>query len=86
MGAEQNQPEGVTPAGQPEVRTTPRDVVHLRLGSFALVGIVVIGALGLLAGITWLSVVMAVLAVVVVVDMVLALRRQSRARGTTEAG
>lgn len=74
--------------GKPMVRATPRDVVHIRLGSFALVAIVGIGVLGLVAGIRWLTVVMAVLGVIAIVDICLAIRRQSRAPRdrTTEAG
>lgn len=74
--------------GKPMVRATPRDVVHIRLGSFALVAIVGVGVLGLVAGIRWLAVVMAVLGVIAIVDICLAIRRQSRAPRdrTTEAG
>lgn len=84
----EGQPERTSPTGKPMVRATPRDVVHIRLGSFALVAIIGVGVLGLVAGIKWLTVVMAVLGVIAIVDICLAIRRQSRAPRdtTTEAG
>ncbi|GHH69676.1 hypothetical protein GCM10017673_20490 [Streptosporangium violaceochromogenes] len=84
----EEQPEQRSATGKPMVRATPRDVVHIRLGSFALIAIIAIGVLGLVAGIGWLTVVMAVLAVVAIVDVSLAVRRQARATEgtTTEAG
>jgi len=70
------------------VHATPRDVVHIRLGSFGLIPIIVLGVFGFATGTTWLIVAMAILAVVVIVDVVLAVRRQSRNNPgmTTEAG
>ncbi|OUC94006.1 hypothetical protein [Streptosporangium minutum] len=84
----EGQPEERSAAGKPMVRATPRDVVHIRLGSFALIAIIAIGVLGLVAGLKWLMIAMAVLAVIAIVDIALALRRQSRTPGgtTTEAG
>ncbi|WP_371785288.1 hypothetical protein [Streptosporangium subroseum] len=70
------------------VSATPRDVVHIRLGSFGLIPIIILGVFGFATGAIWLVVAMAVLAVVVIVDIVLAVRRQSRNNPgmTTEAG
>ncbi|MGS2648080.1 hypothetical protein [Streptosporangium sp. G12] len=88
MTAEGQMPEETSASGKPMVAATPRDVVHIRLGSFALIAVIGLGVLGLVAGITWLTVAMAVLAVIAIADIVLAMRRQSRtAPGTTtEAG
>lgn len=74
-----------SPTGKPMVPATPRDVVHIRLGSFALVFTFALGAAGMIAGVPWLTVIAVVLAVVVAVDIALAVRRQSR-RGSGEAG
>ncbi|MFD8526350.1 hypothetical protein ACFV0L_02950 [Streptosporangium canum] len=84
----EGQPEETSETGKPMVRATPRDVVHIRLGSFALIAIIAIGVLGLVAGLKWLMIAMAVLAVIAIVDIALALHRQSRTPGdtTTEAG
>ncbi|MER7206431.1 hypothetical protein [Streptosporangium sp. NPDC000239] len=84
----EEQPERMSADGKPMVGATPRDVVHIRLGSFALIAAVGIGVLGFVAGLTWLTVVMALAVVVAVVDIALAVRRQSHARKgtTTEAG
>ncbi|MER7132024.1 hypothetical protein [Streptosporangium saharense] len=84
----EEQPEYRSADGKPMVSTTPRDVVHIRLGSFALVATIGIGVLGFVAGLTWLTVLMALLTVAAIVDIVLAVRRQSHARKgtTTEAG
>jgi hypothetical protein len=70
------------------VNATPRDVVHIRLGSFGLIPIIILGVFGFATGTIWLVVAMAVLAVVVIVDIALAIRRQSRSNPgmTTEAG
>ncbi|MBB2910190.1 hypothetical protein FHS43_001453 [Streptosporangium becharense] len=84
---EGQQPEETSADGRAMVPATPRDVVHIRLGSFVLVALIGISVIGFVSGLTWLLAVTAVLAVVVVVDMVLAMRRQSRARGgMPEAG
>ena len=84
----EGQPEETDARGRPMVHATPRDVVHIRLGSFGLIPIIILGVFGFATGATWLVVAMAVLAVVVIVDIVLAVRRQSRSNPgmTTEAG
>ena len=84
----EGQPEETDARGRPMVNATPRDVVHIRLGSFGLIPIIILGVFGFATGATWLVVAMAVLAVVVIVDIVLAVRRQSRSNPgmTTEAG
>ncbi|WP_329083194.1 MULTISPECIES: hypothetical protein [unclassified Streptosporangium] len=88
MTAEGQMPEETSANGRPMVSATPRDVVHIRLGSFALIAVIGLGVLGLVAGITWLTVAMAVLAVIAIADIALAVHRQSRAAPgtTTEAG
>ncbi|MFF3437484.1 hypothetical protein [Streptosporangium sp. NPDC002721] len=88
MTAEGQMPEETSASGKPMVAATPRDVVHIRLGSFALIAVIGLGVLGVVAGITWLTVAMAVLAVIAIADIVLAMRRQSRTPPgrTTEAG
>ncbi|GAA3446210.1 DUF6343 family protein [Planomonospora venezuelensis] len=90
MTSEPQQPEQTSRTGKPMVPATPRDVVHIRIGSFGLIAALAIAVLAFVVGIPWLAVVMAVLAVVVAVDMVLAIRRQNQNRrmhgGMTEAG
>jgi hypothetical protein len=78
-------PQQESATGKPMVPSTPRDVVHIRLGSFALVFEFALGAAGLIAGIPWLTVVAAILIVITAIDIGLAVRRQSR-RGAGEAG
>ncbi|MEV0586147.1 hypothetical protein [Nonomuraea sp. NPDC050310] len=88
--AQNERPEDVRPeeyseSGKPMVPATPRDVVHIRVGSFILVFALAIGVLGLIAhapGLTWAA---GIVAVITIVDIVLALRRQ-RSRGAGEAG
>jgi hypothetical protein len=84
----EGQPEETDARGRPMVPATPRDVVHIRLGSFGLIPIIILGVFGFATGTIWLVVAMAVLAVVVIVDIALAVRRQSRSNPgmTTEAG
>ncbi|MDP9841995.1 hypothetical protein [Streptosporangium lutulentum] len=81
-------PEQTSETGKPMVSATPRDVVHIRLGSFGLIPIVILGVFGFATGTTWLIIAMVVLALIVIADVVLAVRRQSRSRPgmTTEAG
>ncbi|GGS48509.1 hypothetical protein GCM10010156_03920 [Planobispora rosea] len=90
MTYEPQQPEQTSRTGKPMVPATPRDVVHIRIGSFALIAALAIGALAFAGGIVWLSVVMVVLALVAAVDMAMAIRRQNQNRrtrgGMTEAG
>lgn len=68
---------------KPEAAATPRDVAHIRIGSFALLFLVAVGVLGLIAGVPLIAVIAAVVAVGVAIDIALAVRRQ---RGSTEAG
>ncbi|GAA3042448.1 MULTISPECIES: hypothetical protein [Streptosporangium] len=88
MTSEGQMPETTSASGKPMVRGTPRDVAHIRFGSFALVAAIALGVLGVVAGIPWLTIVAGVLALVVIGDIVLAMRRQSRtpSGSTTEAG
>ncbi|WP_433256470.1 hypothetical protein ACQPYK_17545 [Streptosporangium sp. CA-135522] len=81
----EGQPEEMSERGKPMVRATPRDVVYIRLGSFGLIPIAILGVFGFATGLTWLIVAMAVLAVIVIVFITLAVRRQShRPDATTE--
>ncbi|GAT64481.1 hypothetical protein PS9374_00111 [Planomonospora sphaerica] len=90
MTYEPQRPEQTSRTGKTMVPATPRDVVHIRLGSFAMIAAIAIGALSFAAGLVWITAVMAVLAVVAAVDMGMAVRRQNRNReqrgGMTEAG
>ncbi|GAA3166110.1 hypothetical protein GCM10010466_66110 [Planomonospora alba] len=90
MTREPQRPEETSRTGRTMVPATPRDVVHIRLGSFALIATLGIGVLGIIAGIPLLTGVMAVLAVVAAVDMAVATRRQNQERerhdGMSEAG
>ncbi|MEV0144500.1 MULTISPECIES: hypothetical protein [unclassified Nonomuraea] len=83
--SENNQWEQRSKSGKPMVPATPRDVVHIRAGSFILVFAFALAALGLIAGIPVLTGVAAVVAVVTIVDIVLAVRRQ-KSRNVGEAG
>ncbi|MDF5753196.1 hypothetical protein [Spongiactinospora sp. TRM90649] len=62
---------------KPAVPSTPRDVVHIRIGSFFLLFAAAVGVLGVVAHIYWLTIVMAVVAVVTIIDIWLAVHRQS---------
>lgn len=67
------------------VPATPRDVVHIRVGSFLLVFLFALGLLGIVSRAPVMTGIAAVAAVAVVVDIVLALRRQ-KSRNVGEAG
>ncbi|MED7930182.1 hypothetical protein SMD20_38540 [Nonomuraea sp. LP-02] len=62
------------------VPATPRDVVHIRVGSFILVFLFAFTVLGLIAQAPVITGIAIALAVVTVVDMVLAVRRQKQGR------
>ncbi|WP_431900936.1 hypothetical protein [Nonomuraea sp. bgisy101] len=85
MNEDDYRPEQRSASGKPMVPSTPRDVVHIRIGSFILVFLVAIGAISIFAGVGWLAVVAGVAAVATIVDIVLAVRRQKQ-RGSGEAG
>ncbi|MEU8248106.1 hypothetical protein [Nonomuraea sp. NPDC048916] len=72
-------------SGRPMVPATPRDVVHIRVGSFVLIFSFAFGVLGLIAKAPLLTVIAIVAAVVTIVDIVLAIRRQ-KDRNVGEAG
>jgi Flp pilus assembly protein TadB len=61
---------------KPAVPSTPRDVVHIRAGSFLLVFAIALAALSLVAGLPWLTIVAAVIVIATITDMVIAVRRQ----------
>ncbi|GGQ09333.1 hypothetical protein [Streptosporangium pseudovulgare] len=84
---EENQ-EGLDPRGRPMVPTTPRDVVYIRLASFALIPIVILAVFGFATGTSWLVIAAVVLAVIAIAFIVVGVRRQSRRPGSTteEAG
>ncbi|GAA2214554.1 hypothetical protein GCM10009850_100190 [Nonomuraea monospora] len=72
--------------GHAMVPATPRDYMHVRVGSFILVFLFAFAVLGLLTGALVLTGIAVVLAIATAVDMVLAVRRQKH-RGTDgEAG
>ncbi|NUW36390.1 hypothetical protein HTZ77_34015 [Nonomuraea sp. SMC257] len=83
--SENNQWEERSATGKPMVPATPRDVVHIRAGSFILVFCFAMAVLGLIAHFPVLTGIAVVVAVVTVVDMVLAVRRQ-KSRNVGEAG
>ncbi|MGN9838898.1 hypothetical protein ACTMTI_12325 [Nonomuraea sp. H19] len=71
--------------GHAMVPATPRDVVHVRVGSFMLVFLFAFAVLGLITRAPVMTGVAVALAVATVIDMVLAVRRQKE-RGNGEAG
>ncbi|MEO3794334.1 hypothetical protein ABGB14_29315 [Nonomuraea sp. B10E15] len=71
--------------GHAMVPATPRDVVHIRVGSFLLVFLFAVAVLGLIAGAPVMTGIAAVLAVLTVIDITLAVRRQKQ-RSDGEAG
>lgn len=64
---------------------TPRDVIHIRIGSIILVFCVAVGLLAGLSRVWWLIAVAVVIAVIVIADIVLAVRRQRRLGGGVES-
>jgi hypothetical protein len=66
--------------GHAMVPATPRDVVHIRVGSFMLVFLFAFTVLGIITGAPVMTGVALALAVATVVDIVLAVRRQRRRR------
>lgn len=60
------------------VPATPRDVVHLRVGTFLLVFLFAFTVLGILTGAFVLAIVAVLVGIGVVVDMIMAVRRQKR--------
>ncbi|HEX4818054.1 MAG TPA: hypothetical protein VFV66_35380 [Nonomuraea sp.] len=71
--------------GHAMVPATPRDVVHIRVGSFLLVFLFAFTVLGLLTGALVMSGIALVLAALTVIDIVFAVRRQ-KGRHDGEAG
>ncbi len=74
-------PEQRSSTGRPMVTGTPRDVIHIRLGSFVLILAVALGVLALVAKATLPAVALGVVAVLAVVDVILAVGRQRRLGG-----
>ncbi|MFC5830091.1 hypothetical protein [Nonomuraea insulae] len=73
--------EGRDSRGHAMVPATPRDVVHIRVGSFLLVFLFAFTVLGIITGAPVLAGVAVVLAIGTVVDMALAIRRGKRGHG-----
>lgn len=67
------------------VPATPRDVVHIRVGSFILMFLFAFAVLGLIAGAPVMTGVAVALFVVTIIDMAMAIRRQKQRR-SGEAG
>ncbi|GAA3676263.1 hypothetical protein GCM10022224_045560 [Nonomuraea antimicrobica] len=67
------------------VPATPRDVVHIRVGSYLLVFLFAFTVLGILTRAWVLAGIAVLMAVVTVVDMILAVKKQKR-RHNGEAG
>jgi hypothetical protein len=74
-----------SPSGKPMVPATPKDVIHIRIGSLALVLCVGIGLLAGLTRLWWLTAIIAVVALALIADMVLAVRRQRSLGGGPES-
>ncbi|GIH27214.1 hypothetical protein Aph01nite_55240 [Acrocarpospora phusangensis] len=70
-----------SPTGKPMVPSTPMDVIHIRLGSFALVFCLAVLVLSIVTRLWWLTAIAAILGVFVVVDMIRASRRQGSLGG-----
>ena len=77
--------EETSDRGHAMVPATPRDVVHIRVGSFILVFLFALAVLGIIARAPVMTGIAVVAAVVVVIDIVLAVRRQ-KDRNVGEAG
>ncbi|TMR95952.1 hypothetical protein [Nonomuraea basaltis] len=71
--------------GHAMVPATPRDVVHIRVGSFLLVFLFAFTVLGIIVGAPVMTGVAVALAVATLIDIVLAVRRQKE-RHNGEAG
>ncbi|SEM69061.1 hypothetical protein [Nonomuraea pusilla] len=74
-----------SPRGHPMVPATPRDVVHIRVGSFILVFLFAFAVLGIIARAPVMTGVAVVAGIITVIDMILAVRRQKQHR-SGEAG
>ncbi|MEV5892283.1 hypothetical protein [Nonomuraea fuscirosea] len=72
--------------GHAMVPATPRDVVHIRVGSFLLVFLFAFTVLGIIARAWVLAGIAVVLAVATVVDITLAVKRQKTKGEHGEAG
>ncbi|MEV4076500.1 hypothetical protein ACGFJC_37530 [Nonomuraea fuscirosea] len=72
--------------GHAMVPATPRDVVHIRVGSFLLVFLFAFTVLGIIAQAWVLAGIAVLLAVATVVDITLAVKRQKNKGAHGEAG
>ncbi|MBB5774091.1 hypothetical protein [Nonomuraea jabiensis] len=71
--------------GHPMVPATPRDVAHIRIGSFLLVFLFAFAVLGIIVGAPVMTGIALVVGLITVVDIALAVRRQ-KLRQDGEAG
>ncbi|MEU8359438.1 hypothetical protein AB0C27_25820 [Nonomuraea sp. NPDC048882] len=72
--------------GHAMVPATPRDVVHIRVGSFLLVFLFAFTVLGIITRAWVLAGIAVVLAIATVVDITLAVKRQKNRGDNGEAG
>ncbi|MFO7252601.1 MAG: hypothetical protein DIU60_017805 [Actinomycetes bacterium] len=77
-------PEERSPTGKPMVPATPRDVLHIRIGSFILLFTLAFGTLAFVLGASVLGILLYLIALGTIVDIVLAVRRQRRLGGSSE--
>lgn len=77
-------PEERSETGKPMVPATPRDVLHIRIGSFVLLFALAFGTLAFVIGAVALGVVLYVVALATIADIALAVRRQRRLGGRPE--
>lgn len=77
-------PEERSETGKPMVPATPRDVLHIRIGSFILLFTIAFGTLALIIGATVLTTVLYTIAVITIIDIAFAIRRQRRLGGRPE--
>ncbi|HEY9524439.1 MAG TPA: hypothetical protein VIR33_14460 [Thermopolyspora sp.] len=76
MGRSPREPQERIRRGRSEAPGTPRDVIHILIGSFAVPVALVLAVAAYLSGAIVLTVVLIVIAIGAVVDIVLAVRRQ----------
>jgi hypothetical protein len=74
-------PESRTKTGKPEVPGTPRDVTHVLVGAFVVLGAIALGLASFISGAIVLGAALIVLVLATIGDIVLAVRRQKRLGG-----
>jgi hypothetical protein len=83
--SENNHWEERSETGKPMVPATPRDVVHIRAGSFILVFCFALAVLGVISRAPVLTIIAVGVGLITAVDILLAVRRQKN-RDVGEAG